>query len=163
MLYRLGLSGTHTAGLELMALLISAPKQWDGGWGTTIPGLSLALLKDAVILNQCFVFNHGEKHYFELLKCTVLVKSSRNIGKKGLLIAVATESHHGGGRWKWDAAQGRAERAPTSPLLGVSVDRWYFSGSAKSGEGAGLSSPVSGLRELGRMPYSSFLRWSHLG
>lgn len=84
MLYRLGLSGTHTAGLELMALLISAPKQWDGGWGTTIPGLSLALLKDAVILNQCFVFNQGEKHYFELLKCTVLVKSSRNIGKKRL-------------------------------------------------------------------------------
>lgn len=84
MLYRLGLSGTHTACLELMALLISDPKQWDGGWGITIPGLSLAFLKDAVILNQCFIFSHGEKHYFELLKCTVLVKSSRNIGKKRL-------------------------------------------------------------------------------
>lgn len=156
MLYRLGLSGTHTACLELMALLISDPKQWDGGWGITIPGLSLAFLKDAVILNQCFIFSHGEKHYFELLKCTVLVKSSRNIGgKKGLLMTVATGSHHGGGQRKWDAAQGSADRAPNSPLLGVSVDIWYFSGSAKSGEGTGLSSPVSGLRELGRVHYSS--------
>lgn len=122
MLYRLGLSGTHTAGLELMALLISDPKQWDGRWGITIPGLSLAFLKDAVILNQCIIFSHGEKHYLELLKCTVLVKSSRNIGKKGWLMTVATGSHHGRGQWKWDAAQGSADRAPISPLLGVSVD-----------------------------------------
>lgn len=70
-------------------------------------------------------------------------------------MTVATGSHHGGGQWKWDAAQGSADRAPISPLLGVSVDIWYFSGSAKSGEGTELSSPVSGLRELGRVHYSS--------
>lgn len=102
LLYRLGLSRTHNTGLDLKAPSAYLRQQAVGWWiNTTIPGLSLAFRNDVVILNQCFISSHSEKHYFELLKCTVLVKASINIlQKKGLVMAVATESHHGEGQWK---------------------------------------------------------------